>query len=62
MFLRNALTAVRMAHIATRAALQCELALLEAIKGNASFTTIGFHEGQLVACIEGKNGNFWKTF
>lgn len=61
MYLRNALTAVRIAHTAVRAALQCEMALLEAIKGGNEFTTIGFSEGALVACITTERGNYWKT-
>lgn len=56
MLLRNTLTAVRMHHIAMRAALQCEMALLEAIKNNNDFTVVGFEEnGMILACI----GNNW---
>lgn len=52
MMLRNALFAVRLQHLAMRAALQNEMALLEAIKAGNEFTTIGFQEnGMILACI-----------
>lgn len=52
MLLRNALFAVRLQHIAMRARLQNEMALLEAIKAGNEFTTMGFQEnGTILACV-----------
>ena len=52
MLLRNALFAVRLQHLSMRAALQNEVALLEAIKGHAEFTVVSFQEnGTILACI-----------
>jgi hypothetical protein len=52
MLLRNALFAVRLQHLAMRAAMQNEAALLDAIKGHAEFTVVSFQEnGTILACI-----------
>ena len=42
MLLRNVLYAVRLQHLSMRAALQNEMALLEAMKEGNDFTVIGF--------------------
>jgi len=53
MLLRQALYEVRLSHVAHRARIQCEMAMIQAISDKAEFTIIGFHEGKMIACYSG---------
>ena len=56
MILRNALYAVRLQQVASKARLQNEMAILEAITSKVEFTILGFQEnGTILACVN----NHW---